>query len=192
LSSQYAGRTLSTVLIGERLRELRESKNLSQGDIENRTGLLCCYTEVGALRRRIGDASVRKIFGLFGGIRVDQMVAMEVIGRLQPLGVEAALAAIEACRQERSEKKRQLEFALQQARYEAARARRQYDVVDPENRLVAGELERRWNEHLATVRTLEQESDRLAIVDDHALTEANQEHLMMLGQDLARAWDSCV
>jgi excisionase family DNA binding protein len=126
----------------------------------------------------------------FGGIRVDQMVAMEVIGRLQPLGVEAALAAIEARGQERSEKKRQLEFALQQARYEAARARRQYDVVDPENRLVAGELERRWNEHLATVRTLEQESDRLAIVDDHALTEANREHLMMLGQDLARAWDS--
>jgi len=51
------------MLIGERLRGLRESKNLSQGDIEKRTGLLRCYTEVGALRRRTGDASVRKIFG---------------------------------------------------------------------------------------------------------------------------------
>jgi excisionase family DNA binding protein len=126
----------------------------------------------------------------FGGIRVDQMVAKEVIDRLQPLGVEAALAAIDARGQERSEKKRQLEFALQQARYEAARARRQYDVVDPENRLVAGELERRWNEYLATVRTLEQEIDQLFTSDDQLLTEANREHLMMLGRDLAQAWDS--
>src|SRR5215472_11527022 len=43
---------------------------------------------------------------------------------------------------------RQLELSLQQARYEAAHARRQYDAVDPANRLVAGELERRWNEAL--------------------------------------------
>jgi hypothetical protein len=42
-------------------------------------------------------------------------------------------------------------LALQQARYEAARAQRQYDVADPENRLVAGELERRWNERLVAV-----------------------------------------
>jgi excisionase family DNA binding protein len=126
----------------------------------------------------------------FGGIRVDQMVAKEVIGRLQPLGVEAALAAIDARGEERSEKKRQFEFALQQARYEAARTRRQYDAVDPENRLVAGELERRWNECLATVRTLEQEIDQLCAADDQLLTKANREHLLMLGRDLARAWES--
>jgi hypothetical protein len=40
---------------------------------------------------------------------------------------------------------------LEQARYEAERARRQYDAVEPENRIVASELERRWNDRLKTV-----------------------------------------
>lgn len=67
---------------------------------------------------------------------------ISVLDRLQPLGVEAALAVIDARNQRRSEKRRQLELALQQARYEAARAQRQYDATDPENCLVASELER--------------------------------------------------
>ena len=98
----------------------------------------------------------------FSGMRADRMVAKEVLDRLQPLGVEAALAAIDARSHRRSEKQRQLEFALQQARYEAARAQRQYDATDPDNRLVAGELERRWNERLVVVRNLEAELDQLA------------------------------
>jgi anti-sigma-K factor RskA len=47
---------------------------------------------------------------------------------------------------EHSEKRLQLENALEQARFEAARAYRQYDASDPENRVVTAELERRWNE----------------------------------------------
>ena len=79
----------------------------------------------------------------FGGMRVDRAIAGEVLDRLQPLGVEAALAAAAARVEQRSEKKSQLELALQQARYEAVRAQRQYDAADPDNRLVTGELERR-------------------------------------------------
>ena len=67
----------------------------------------------------------------FSGMRADRMVAKEVLDRLQPLGVEAALAAIDARSHRRSEKQGQLEFALQQARCEAARAQRQYDATDP-------------------------------------------------------------
>ena len=58
----------------------------------------------------------------FDGMRVDRTLAKEVLDRLQPLGVEAALAAIEARGQRRSEKKDHLELALQQARYEAGRS----------------------------------------------------------------------
>jgi len=126
----------------------------------------------------------------FGGMRVDHVLAKEVLDRLQPLGVEAALAAVEALSQQRSEKKSQLDLALQQARYEAARAQRQYDAADPENRLVAGELERRWNERLAAVRDLELEMDQLDSDKAPALTEADRERLMALGQDLIRAWES--
>ena len=126
----------------------------------------------------------------FGGMRVDRVLAKEVLDRLQPLGVEAALAVIDARSQRRSEKKGQLELALQQARYEAARAQRQYDAADPENRLVAGELERRWNERLVAVRELELEIDRLDADTAPALTAADRERLMSLGQDLIRAWES--
>jgi hypothetical protein len=88
----------------------------------------------------------------FGGMRIDRAIAQEVLSRLQPLGIEAALAAFEGQGQEQLQKRRQVENALEQAQFEAARAQRQYDVADPENRLVAGELGRRWNEGLAITR----------------------------------------
>ena len=127
---------------------------------------------------------------IFSGMRPDRMVSKEVLDRLQPLGVESALAGIDARSQKRSEKRYQLEFALRQARYEAARAQRQYDAIDPDNRLVAGELERRWNERLVAVRQLEVEVDQLDAVTEQVLTSADRERLMSLGRDLAAAWDS--
>jgi excisionase family DNA binding protein len=126
----------------------------------------------------------------FGGMRVDHAVGMEVIARVQPLGVEAALAAMEAHSREDQEKRRQVELALEQARYETARARRQYDAVDPDNRLVAGELERRWNERLLAAHALEDERDALAAVPDASLSEEDRQRLLALGSDLERAWNS--
>lgn len=126
----------------------------------------------------------------FGGMRVDHAVGMEVIARVQPLGVEAALAAMEAHSREDQEKRRQVELALEQARYETARARRQYDAVDPDNRLVAGELERRWNERLLAAHALEDERDALAAEPDASLSEEDRQRLLALGSDLERAWNS--
>jgi excisionase family DNA binding protein len=126
----------------------------------------------------------------FGGLRVDLAISGEVIARLQPLGVEAALAAMEAHGREQAEKLRQLDLALEQARYEAARARRQYEAVDPDHRLVASELERRWNERLLTVRALEDEGEALRATPESPLSEADRERLLTLGSDLERAWNS--
>src|SRR3712207_630568 len=91
----------------------------------------------------------------FGALRVDTAVGAEVVRLLQPLGIEAAVRAIAESEQRAGEKRRQVELALEQARYEAVRARRGYDAVDPDNRLVAGELERRWGAAPAAVRALE-------------------------------------
>jgi excisionase family DNA binding protein len=126
----------------------------------------------------------------FGGMRLDHAVGMEVIARVQPLGVEAALAAMDARGRENQEKRRQVELALEQARYETARARRQYDAVDPDNRLVAGELERRWNERLLAAHALEDERDALAAEPDASLSEEDRQRLLALGSDLERAWNS--
>ena len=93
----------------------------------------------------------------FGGLRADHAVGAEVLRVLKPLGIDAAVKALEAQTSETSAAHRQLELALQQAHFAAAHARRQYDAVDPANRLVAGELERRWNEALRVVHRLEGE-----------------------------------
>jgi hypothetical protein len=77
---------------------------------------------------------------------------------------------------------------LQQARYEAAHARRQYDAVDPANRLVAGELERRWNAALENVQRIEREIAANASLQSPPLDELQKHQLMALGADLVRAW----
>jgi DNA invertase Pin-like site-specific DNA recombinase len=124
----------------------------------------------------------------FGSLRVDQAVSAEVIRVLKPLGIEAALAAIEVRKSQGAEKRSQIEMALKQARYEASLARRQYDAVDPDNRLVAGELERRWNAKLVEAHRLEEE---LAAFDQQRpmiLGEEERGRLLRLGTDLEVAW----
>jgi hypothetical protein len=84
--------------------------------------------------------------------------------------------------------KRQLELALQRARFEVAHARRQYDAVDPTNRLVASELERRWNEALQAVRRIESEIAAIEARKPAPLGEEERRQLMQLGADLTLAW----
>jgi excisionase family DNA binding protein len=124
----------------------------------------------------------------FGSLRVDQAVGAEVLRLLKPLGVEAALNAIAVRAAESAEKQRQLELALQQARYEANLARRQYDAVDPDNRLVAGELESRWNEKLCEVRGLEDQIAAMTAHQQPSLSDDERAALMRLGADLEQAW----
>lgn len=124
----------------------------------------------------------------FGALRVDEAVGAEIVRLLQPLGVEAAMRTIADSEHKTAEKQRQIELALEQARYEAARARRQYDVVDPDNRLVAGELERRWNAALATVDTLEKELESLVRLCPTVLSTEERGRLLKLGTDLEAAW----
>jgi DNA invertase Pin-like site-specific DNA recombinase len=124
----------------------------------------------------------------FGGMRIDRDIGLEVIERLQPLGIEAAFAAMETRGREAEAKRRQLELALEQVRFEVRRARRQYDAVDPDNRLVAAELESRWNEKLVAARHLEAELEALGSLPTTVLTSTDRERLLDLGADLQRAW----
>jgi len=123
----------------------------------------------------------------FGGVRVDAAVGDEVVRMLDPLGAEAALAAIAMREAGDADTRRQAELALTEARYEADLARRQYDAVDPANRLVAAELERRWNDRLAEVRRRE-ERVAAAAATPGSLSPPERERLMALGDDIGAAW----
>lgn len=124
----------------------------------------------------------------FGSLRVDRAIADEVLALLRPIGIQAALHAIERRTDDGQAKRRQLELALEQARFEAARAQRQFDAVDPDNRLVAGELERRWNERLRLVSQRQGEIEALDAEQAPVITPQQREALLALGADLPQVW----
>jgi excisionase family DNA binding protein len=125
----------------------------------------------------------------FGNMRIDAAVSAEVLSLIAPLGLAAALQAITDRERDGTQRLRQIELALEQARYEAARSQRQYNTVDPENRLVAGDLERRWNERLAEVARLEEELRLVREELPAALTETERAQILALGTDVARLWN---
>ena len=123
-----------------------------------------------------------------GGLSTDAAVSAEVLRILRPLGIDAAVKALAAQAGDISAAQRQLELALQQARYQVGHARQQYDAVDPANRLVAGELERRWNEALLAVQHIESEIAAIVARKPLPLGEPERLQLMRLGADLELAW----
>lgn len=125
---------------------------------------------------------------MFGGGVADSLVVEQVLRSIQPLGLEAAIQAVENLRNSSDERVRYKELALTQARYEVARARRQYDAVDPTNRLVATELERRWNEALQVEADLL--AELLAVQREHPCTLSTkvQQEILAMAEDLPRLW----
>ena len=123
----------------------------------------------------------------FSGARLDAAVSQQVLEVVQPAGIEAALMAWDQMAHQSDEKRKSLELALQKATYEADRARHRYDQVDPSNRLVASELERRWETALHEVERI-QERLREVGTDDVACDEEFREELFELGSNLQTVW----
>ena len=78
---------------------------------------------------------------------------------------------------------------MQQREYEAEQARRQYDRVEPENRLVAGELEQRWNETLSQVAAARSRLEEWKQRHASPLSEAEVGRLSSLGERLETVWE---
>lgn len=123
-----------------------------------------------------------------GGLRVDRAVVTAVLEALDPVRVEASLEAWDRLRAGEDQKRRTMQLALEKARYEADRVRRQYEAVEPENRLVAAELETRWNQALRRVEELETRLN-VAAADEQPLSENERRRLLVLGEDLSEAWN---
>jgi excisionase family DNA binding protein len=97
-----------------------------------------------------------QMFGLprcftFGGLRVDAAIARELLRAVEPMAIEAAVEAERGYMERRGEQQRIVELELQQARYEASLAERRYAACDPDNRLIAAQLEKNWETALRRV-----------------------------------------
>jgi hypothetical protein len=108
---------------------------------------------------------------------------------ISPLGVEASLKAIEELGTGETAQRAALSSKLEQLEYETQKAFEQYDAVDARNRLVAAELENRWNEKLVEMERVRQ---RLSILQGKrcALSLEDEARIHLMGENFAEVWDS--
>jgi hypothetical protein len=121
---------------------------------------------------------------------VDAAVVAAFLGAVSPISLRVAMQVLDQVEQDLIAQRRQRELQLEQARYEARLAQRQYDAVDPANRLVAGELERRWNEKLERVAQLERVYAQAERNAEWSLTEEERAGIAALSQDLPAIWSA--
>ena len=124
-----------------------------------------------------------------GGVRVDRAVTMQLLEAVSDYAVEAAVRATEQATRADDDVRLALRRELEEAHYEASLAGRRYELVDPAKRLVARELEARWNAALECVTKLEQ---RIARMDVSATTRSQIDRvaLLALAHDLPAAWNA--
>jgi hypothetical protein len=137
----------------------------------------------------MGDFPAGRYCVGFGGATVDRRIGEEVVRVLSPLGVRASLEALEQRRTADTARRDAPARQLKQAEYEERRAFEQSDAVDARNRLVAAELERRWNmalEHVERLRSALAELEQAT----PALSEEERVTVRTLGEWLADVWHS--
>ncbi|MBC8168039.1 MAG: recombinase family protein [Bryobacteraceae bacterium] len=125
----------------------------------------------------------------FGGAMVDRRLSEQLLKVISPFGLEASLKAIEELSSGEAAQRAALSNKLEQLEYEAKRAFEQYDVVDARNRLAAGELERRWNEKLEEIETVQQQLVCLA-GERYSLSSEDEARVLSMGENFAEVWHS--
>lgn len=124
------------------------------------------------------------------GEGIERLAAEQVLAALEPASLELSFAACERIESQRAELDRHWKLRLERAQQDADRAFRQYDAVEPENRLVARTLERNWEEALQAVRTLHEEYDRFRASRPTTLSVAERRSIVKLSRNLPKLWNS--
>jgi len=117
------------------------------------------------------------------GARTDAAIAQEILRAVEPMAIEAALEAERMHLEGEAQRRQMVELDLQQARYEASLAERRYAACDPDNRLIAAQLEKSWE---ATLRRVEACEARLS--EPHVHDDAATPDFAGIAQDLKTAW----
>jgi DNA invertase Pin-like site-specific DNA recombinase len=121
---------------------------------------------------------------------VDDLVAQQVLRALEPAAVELSMRAQSDLEQERKRLEKHWQQRRQRARYDTELAERRYQAVDPENRLVAGTLEKRWEELLVQEKQLQEEYDRFRSQTPVGLSPDEQARIAALTSDIPALWNA--
>jgi DNA invertase Pin-like site-specific DNA recombinase len=119
---------------------------------------------------------------------LDRRIEELVLHAVEPAALELSLRAAERVEQDRERLHRHWRQTLERVEYEVGRARRQYDAVDPENRLVARELEQQWEQKLAEKQRRNEEYTRSQHEQPRHLTAADRERIRALAADVPALW----
>ena len=123
----------------------------------------------------------------FGGSRVEAALARELLRAVEPMAIEAALEAERMRMESQDERRRVVELELQQARYEASLAERRYAACDPDNRLIAAQLEKSWETALRRVEACRARLEKATRAPDPV---ADTPDFVGLADDLDAAWNA--
>jgi hypothetical protein len=119
---------------------------------------------------------------------VDAAVATNVLESITKEQLDISLAVLHELEQQTAEVEHQWQLRLERARYEADRAARQFDAVEPENRLVGRTLERRWNEKLQQLAELEEAYTQARLVQRLELSQPQRQQILRLAKDIPALW----
>ena len=119
---------------------------------------------------------------------IDTAVERLLLEALTPDRLALAIAALGELESEARALERQWSLKRERARYEAERARRQYDAVEPENRLVARSLERVWEDRLRQAEQIDAEYESWRRQQPVSLAAAERGQILALGEDLPKLW----
>jgi DNA invertase Pin-like site-specific DNA recombinase len=123
----------------------------------------------------------------FGGSRIDAAIGKELLRVVEPLAIEAAQRAGQMHMDTLNEQRRIVELELQQAQYDATLAERRYAACDPDNRLIAAQLEKNWE---AAMRRVQACQTRLETVSTPAAADISAPDFAKLAEDLTAAWNA--
>ena len=125
----------------------------------------------------------------FGGTSVDRRLSKELLQLISPLGLDASLRALEELSIGDAAQRIAMSSKLEQLEYETRKAFEQYDSVDARNRLVASELERRWNEKLEEIARTKQKLFELNAMRYH-LSSEEEARIRAMGENFSAVWES--
>jgi hypothetical protein len=140
-----------------------------------------------AYPRHYVEATEPRCFGL-AAAALDELVSQQVLRVLVPTAVTLSLQAQQDVEQERQRLHTHWQQHLRRARYEVQLAERRYQTVDPENRLVAASLERRWEEALRHERHVQDEYDRFVREIPSRVSEAERQRIAAMAANLPAVW----